>query len=156
MLFTHSLALSDVCAIKYASNGESLVSVSNFGDVNIWNVQTGKLASAFHAGDIGGGVAFSPDGSMLATRPDGGSIRVWNIQNSSVVAHAGPSQMEEARHLGTVYTVAFDQGSRKLVSGSSDRTVKVWDLPASTKSLSMELRLTLEGQKVRDTQYVAT
>ncbi len=158
MRFEHPL--SDVRAIKYASIGKSLVSVSNLGGVTIWNAKTGKMTSAFHANDISddisGSVALSPDCSMLAIGLDDGSIEVRNIQNGRLVSYA----RGYARHLVVVNTIAFDQDSRRLVSGYCDRTIKVWDLPTSTKrsfpAEKMEVRLALKGHKVRDTQYVPT
>ena len=131
------------------------------GDVITWDVKGRKRGSKFRASDkFSGSVAFSPDCSMLAAGSLHGSIRVWNIETGSLVAQV-PGALQFDIYFGAVNTLAFDQESRRLVSGSSNgTTVKMWDLPASTNSSfpaeKMEVRLILQGQKVRDTQYVPT
>ena len=44
-----------------------------------------------------------------------------------------------AGHLGWVRSLAFDPGNEWFVTGSADRTIKVWDLASG------ELKLTLTG-----------
>ena len=88
---------------------------------------------------------------MLATCfNNDSSIEVRNIQDGSLIR-----LIEPLHHFVAANIVAFDQDSRRLVSGHRDRTIKVWDLPASINSSfpaeKMEVRLILEGQKVRDT-----
>jgi WD40 repeat protein len=39
-------------------------------------------------------------------------------------------------HSGTVYSVAFSPDGTKIVSGSADKTIKVWDLGALLPSKS--------------------
>jgi WD40 repeat protein len=67
-------------------------------------------------------MAFSPDLGFprLASACVDGTIRIWDVM-------AGKQIIDPVRHTSTVYSVAFSGDGRLLVSGSHDRTVKVWN-----------------------------
>lgn len=48
-------------------------------------------------------------------------------------------------HLGWVRAIAFDPGNEWFVTGSADRTIKVWDLAKVSAGSSDGLKLTLTG-----------
>jgi WD40 repeat protein len=69
-------------------------------------------------------VAFSPDehGLWLATAGADSAVKVWD-------SHAGGPPVRTFRgHTGLVTSLAFTPDGKRLVSGSRDHTVKVWDM----------------------------
>jgi WD40 repeat protein/tRNA A-37 threonylcarbamoyl transferase component Bud32 len=95
----------------------------------IWDVETGRVLQTLrgHTGAVWA-AAFSPDraGKWLATGGEDSTVKVWD-------SHTGQLVHSFRGHRGLVQGLAFTPDGRLLVSGSRDRTAKVWDLTSLTK-----------------------
>jgi WD40 repeat protein len=89
-----------------------------------------------HLGQVGS-ACFSPDGKRLLTgmRSDF-TARVWDLTMSTEGRQAGSTEGQQAGgrqllalqgHTGLVGRVAFSPDGTRLLTGSADRTAKVWD-----------------------------
>ena len=86
-------------------------------DYTRWHLSEGAKAR-LGKGQITGGIAYSPDGSLLAVAS---SIGIW-IYN----AHSGKELDLLTGHTASVKSVAFSPDGTMLASGSEDRTVRLW------------------------------
>ena len=68
------------------------------------------------------GIAFSPDGSHLASV--GADRRVWLSDGKTGEPKA---EIGSDEHKGSIFAVSWSNDSRRFVTASADRTVKIWD-----------------------------
>jgi WD40 repeat protein len=111
-------------SLAFSPNGERLI-VANEGDAApILDTMTGEQVSALRGrrGDLLSAV-FSPDGQWIASGGADCSVRVWDVKTGEPI-HTFRG------HKGRVHRVAFlfGAGGKRLVLGSKDGTVKIWDL----------------------------
>ena len=91
-------------------------------------------------------VAFSPDGKTIVSGSDDETIKVWDA-GVSALTHPNPLSKpdcfcacgsflelkaeKQSAHSGTICSVGFSPDGTTIVSGSADKTIKVWDAGAS-------------------------
>jgi len=145
---------SEVRCVRFSQDGLWLATGGGDG-AHIFNVRTGTLRGIllYKNGNNTGGitsVCFSPDGKYLATTVSDGSIQVNFFLSSTYRSLTGglvwgtaipsilPSQIWDiARncigytfegHRWSVNSVDFSHDGSFIVSGSSDKTVRIWNM----------------------------
>jgi WD40 repeat protein len=110
--------------VAFSPDGRRLATGGEENTVKIWDVQTGQERQTLrgHSGDVYT-LAFSPDdaGRWVASAGEDSAVKVWD-------SHTGTLVRSFRGHTGLVSSLAFSPDGRRLVSGSRDGTVKVWDL----------------------------
>jgi WD40 repeat protein/serine/threonine protein kinase len=110
--------------VAFSPDGKRMATGGEANTVKIWDVETGQplLRLEGHKGDIYT-IAFSPDddGRWIASAGEDSVVKVWNSRTGTLVRNF-------RGHRGIVSSLAFSPDGRQLVSGSRDRTVKVWDV----------------------------
>jgi WD40 repeat protein/uncharacterized protein YjbI with pentapeptide repeats len=115
-----------VLSLSFTRDNKFLLSGSADKTVRVWNLAQQKLKMIYkgHKGPVGAvltlpgkRIAFSASTSAK----DRSVIKVWNYENSvplgNLIGHRGP-----------VYALAVSLDGKILVSGSKDKTLKVWDI----------------------------
>jgi WD40 repeat protein len=113
------------------------------GDLEVWEVASGRMVAKLLP--VGGvhSVTWSPDGKLLAftssldpDRGDEGVVVVWDPSKGDGPASEA-NTVVLAGHLGLVHSVTWSPDGRSLASGGEDTTVKVWDLSAKQNTVTL-------------------
>jgi len=78
-------------------------------------------------------LVYSHDSRLLATSSDSANpvIKLWDADNGEPLAAL-------EGHTGQVNALAFSSDGRRLVSGSTDGTVRIWDVPTANELIRFE------------------
>jgi WD40 repeat protein len=108
--------------------------------IRVWNTASGEEVARLE-GEWDwrpGGLALSPDGARVASGSGDRTVRVWDLGGGGRdsappggSAEPGAPPRVLRGHEGDVTCVAFAGG--RLVSGSRDQTVRVWDVEAAAE-----------------------
>jgi WD40 repeat protein len=110
--------------VAFSPDGRRLATGGEENTVKVRDVEKGGELHTLrgHNADVYT-VAFSPDddGRWVASAREDSAVKVWDSRTGKLVRSF-------RGHTGVVTSVAFSADGRRLVSGSRDHTVKVWDL----------------------------
>jgi WD40 repeat protein len=107
--------------VAYSPDGTKLASASKDGTVKVWDLGNGQEIRTFRASNANHrSVAWSRDGKLIAAA-GGKEIYLWN-------ADTGALTHTLKGHQGEVFSVAFRDDDKALVSGGDDGAIRIWDV----------------------------
>ena len=140
-LKTLTLHSGGVIAIAFSSDGRRLASGSQDRTIVVWDIESGEPDAAYNGHqEWVNAVAFSRDGKKLASGSQDGE---FGFGKYPLVDHNESPQLIErplqtlAGHKGSVNSLSFNSDGKLLVSGSSDASMKLWDVLAGRELASL-------------------
>jgi WD40 repeat protein len=126
-----------VDSVAFSPNGESVASGCTDGSVRIYDLAGKKQPVTIVAHRVTQPqaenfpiycIVWSPDGKQVLSGSKDGSMKLWNAANGQLVREfkAYNEKTFPKGHREGVYCAAFNKDGTQIVSGSSDRTIKVW------------------------------
>ena len=125
-----------VLSIAYSPDGETLASSSRDRTIKLWDVATGSNITTLYGNtfDEFAAIAYSPDGEKLASGAGfifqgqykgKGTIKLWDVWTGQNI---DTLEGGEHHHTGRVTSIAYSPDGKTLASGSSDNTIKLWNV----------------------------
>ena len=155
-----------VSSLTISADGKRIVSGSYDKTIKVWDAETGMeiLTLTGHADPVTS-VAISADGKRIVSGSQGKTIKVWDaasaLEFQALKVWDATSALEFQAlkgHTDPVESVAISADGKRIVSGSDNKTSKVWDaatgqeIPASQLTKD-DYSFASKGQISQDKQW---
>ncbi|KAJ7212575.1 hypothetical protein GGX14DRAFT_564331 [Mycena pura] len=135
-----------VSSVAFSPDGTCIVSGSHDKTMRIWDVMTcAELGRMEGHSEWVLSVAFSPDGTCVVSGSDDETVRIWDVKTGAELGRMeGHTESVEVKlermegHTKWVWSVAFSPDGTRILSGSGDKTVRIWDATTSVELRRME------------------
>ena len=137
--------MKEIYALKISIDDRFIVSGSRDSTIKIWNVEEHREEEIKigHSGSVYA-VAISPDLDFIVSGSRDLTIRIWNIsdllsplRNSKGFDSINNHEKVLKGHKGFIRSVAVSRDSKYIVSGSTDHTVKIWNIAEMREEFSL-------------------
>lgn len=120
-----------ILSVAYLPKANEVLCGGRDGSIHRWDRTTGKMAFAWKPHQsIVAPMCVSPDGQWVLSFGTG--------QVAETKLATGEPRIAWDRHIGSVQAVAFLPSGKQAISGSSDTTLRVWDLATAKTVLHIQ------------------
>jgi WD40 repeat protein len=114
----------------FSPDGRYVITANVNHTLSLWDAVTGKMRAYLrgHSADVND-FGFSPDSRRLASASDDKSVKVWDLATGRLLYTIGARNQDDydGGHEDKVTVVDFSHDGKRLITGSDDKTVRVWD-----------------------------
>ena len=116
--------------VAFSPDGQMILSCDAGELIRVWDTQSGKLLIELNDNGIYDNGESNPDSSIMSVdlSPDGRfaltcgeNLKLWDI-------HSGQKIRSFIGHKKTILAAVFSSDGRQVISGSQDKTFKVWSV----------------------------
>jgi WD40 repeat protein len=135
---------ANILSVAVNLTGKRIIVGLDDGTARVWDATAGREIALLEGSGSIGSVTVSHDGNVVAGASSDPRAMVWRVPAPRVdmtIPAVEPTQRLENKL--TVSGVALNGDAKRLVTGSYDRSVKVWDLSTGENPLA-ELKPTAE------------
>jgi WD40 repeat protein/DNA-binding SARP family transcriptional activator len=109
--------------VRFSGDGQTVASSGAGGIVYVWDVPTGQLRQTLQGHPTAvQGLALTRDGQWLASGHVDGVVCIWRLGEGATPHHILPG------HTDVAAALVFDGTGARLISGSYDCTLRIWDV----------------------------
>lgn len=122
------------------NDDDSLLYTGSNNQIKIWNLKTlNCIRSIEKVGNVVCG-KFLPGGSLLVAGFKNGDLKLIDLSTSEIIHHI------EGAHDDSIWTIEVTTDGKSILTGSSDKTVKYWEIKVNTleEKLNLSHTKTLE------------
>jgi len=152
LLHANNNDLGSISKIVFTPDGNTLATGGGWSrTAHLWDVKTGTLQKNLkgHTGEIRD-IAFSPDSRTLVTASSDKTMRLWDVntgieQKQLPTAEdkfnplMGADRMHQLLARDDAHTLKFSKDGTRLISGSTDGNLHLWDVVTGRYELSVSL-----------------
>ena len=158
VIYTYEPHTGEVRSLTFSSDGETLYTSSGLasrsGEVRVWDVSSEKLIKSLEIhGDTIESISLSPHNTTLVTASMDEYSAVIDLTRLEDADFSIDTQVSKwlTQHVGRVLCTLYHPDGTYFVTGSEDKTIKVWD----PNSLSVLVNLDANDDAVYSLAYSA-
>lgn len=132
-----------VMSITWSADSEEIATAACDNTAMVWNVSTGEqvFPLAKHR-DFIEAISWSPDGSLIASATWAGTTGIWDASNGEGIRvlqkHENDVCAVLQEHQHDICAVAWSPDSKKVATGSKDKTCTIWDPPTGNRLMTLK------------------
>jgi WD40 repeat protein len=120
-----------VRSVSWNNDGSQIVSGSKDKTIKIWDSWSGKALHTLEGHSDGvASVAWNHDSTKIVSGSVDTTIKVWHWTKSTFSMFSGGMSWKLLKtlkgHSSSVFSVSWNHDGTKIVSGSGDKTIKIW------------------------------
>ncbi|XP_035676408.1 uncharacterized WD repeat-containing protein alr3466-like [Branchiostoma floridae] len=119
--------VQDASMRRTANRDIQIATASHDGTVKVWELGTGKVLHMFTVGYEASRVLYTPDGSRLCVGGKSEHILIYNVEENPI---RSAWKLADPCGFAAIKCMDFSRmsGSRRMVTGHADSTLRVWNL----------------------------